>query len=129
VKKPVPAPTATAVPAVPAGSEPPPRVSRRLDPAVKWALGLYLVSFPLMLVWLVLIAQFVAEVGVDLRENPAIASIANLVYVVLVLSTLVSAGIVGLVGWRRRRRTAALVVAILSGLTAVAFVLFPALAG
>ena len=110
---------------------PDPRARRRLDRTVVWSMGLYLISFPLMLVWLVVLSAAATFVGVDLQGDPTPGEqrTANLVYMALVLSTLVPAAAVGIRGWVRRRQAVALLVAILSVLTAVAFVLFPLLAG
>lgn len=108
-----------------------PRARRRLDRTVTWSLGLFLISFPLMLVWLVVLAAAAPVFGVDLQGDPTPRElrVTNLVYMGLVLSTLLPAAAIGTLGWVRRRQRAALVVAVLSAVTAIAFVLLPVLAG
>lgn len=101
----------------------------RLDRSVVWSLFLFLLSFPLMLLFLALIAWAADVLGVEFGSDTQLRTqgILNAVYVGLVLLILGVAMTIGLVGWFRRRQPVALVVAVLSGLTALAFVAFPSL--
>jgi hypothetical protein len=94
-----------------------------------WSLLLFLLSFPLMLVSLAFVGAMAESAGVEFGgdERLGVQQLLNGLFVVLALSPLVAAAIVGLVGWRRRRQVVALIVAALAALTLVAFVLLPAL--
>lgn len=101
----------------------------RLDRAVVWSLGLYLMSFPLMLVFLVLSAWVAPVIGVVPGSGSKGDRALNAVYVGGVVVAFLVAAVVGLTGWRRRGQRAGLAVAGLSVLTAAAFVALPSVLG
>lgn len=92
-----------------------------------WALGLWLASFPLMAVFLVLISWLAAATNVELGSGSPQEQQLNLIYVLAVLLVLVSSALVGVTAWRRHRRVAGLVIAGLAATTGVLFVMLPVL--
>lgn len=99
----------------------------RLDRAVAWALGLWLASFPLMAVFLVLVSWVAAAMNVELGSGSPREQQLNAIYVLAVLLVLASSALLGARAWRRRRRVAGLVIAGLAATTGVLFVLVPVL--
>jgi hypothetical protein len=102
---------------------------RRLDRGMLWSLMIFLLSFPLMLIFLVIIA-YVAQVrGIDLgsSEDLAAQQRLNTTFIILALSPLTAAFIIGLRSWLRRRQAIGLAVAVLSVLAGVGVVLLPSL--
>ena len=104
--------------------------AERLHRTVIWSGGLWLASFPLMLLYLAVIGMIGQWMGVRFGspEDAGAERALNLVYMVLVLGTLGASVRMGLRGWRRHRLRLALAAAILSTLTAVLFVVLPAFA-
>ncbi len=102
----------------------------RLHRSVLWSGGLFLASFPLMLFYLAVIGMVGQWLGVRFGspEDAGTELVLNLVYRALVLGTLGVAAVIGLRGWRRHHLRLALAAAVLSLLTAVFFVVLPALA-
>ena len=102
----------------------------RLHPSVLWSGGLWLASFPLMLFYLAVIGMVGQWMGVRFgsAEDAGAELVLNLVYMALVLGTLGFAFVIGLRGWRRHGQRLALTAAVLSLLTALLFVVLPALA-
>ena len=102
----------------------------RLHRSVLWSGGLFLASFPLMLFYLAVIGMVGQWLGARFGspEDAGTELVLNLVYMALVLGTLGVAVVIGFRGWRRHRLRLALAAAVLSLLTAVLFVLLPALA-
>lgn len=90
-------------------------------------MGLWLVSFPLMLVFLVMITWIAAGAGIELGSGSPGERRLNTLYVLAVLAVLAFSALVGVRAWRRRRQGAGLVIAGLSVATAALFVLLPAL--
>ncbi len=82
-----------------------------------------------MLVSLAFIGAVATNAGVEFGsdEKVGLQQILNGVFVVLALAPLVAAVVVGIFGWVRRRSAVALVVAVLSAITIVIFVVFPSL--
>lgn len=102
----------------------------RLHRDVLWSGGLWLVSFPLMLFYLAIIGLIAQWLDVDFgsTEDATTELVLNVLYMAMVLGTLGVAAAIGFRGWRRHRLRLALVAAVLSLVTAVAFVLLPVLA-
>lgn len=100
----------------------------RLDRTVLWSGGLFLASFPLMLLYLAVIGMVASWMGVRFGspDDARAERVLNLVYMGLVLGTLGASVAIGLRGWRRRRLKLALAAALLSLVTAAAFVVVPA---
>lgn len=101
----------------------------RLHRTVLWSGGLWLLSFPLMLLYLAVIGMIAQWLGVRFgtAEDAATERALNLLYMAMVLGTLGVAVAVGLRGWRRHRLRLALTAAVLSILTGLLFVLAPVL--
>jgi hypothetical protein len=101
-----------------------------LHRSILWSGGLWLLSFPLMLVYLAIIGMVAQWLGITFgsAEDAEAERVLNIVYMVMVLGTLGAAVVIGLRGWRRHGLKLALTAAVLSILTGVAFVLLPALA-
>jgi hypothetical protein len=101
--------------------------AERLDRGVAWALGLLLASFPLMLVLLAVAAWAAALFGIDLtsEEDRTDQEVLNLAYMIAVLVPLAASAVIGLRAWRRRGRTAGLVIAGVAALVAAGFVALP----
>lgn len=116
-----PASSGQSVPAAPRG---------RLDRSVLWSGGLLLASFPLMLLFLVLVHMLATLLGIELGdpEHASQERWLNLGYLAMVLAVLGTSIVIGLRGWRRRGERLALAAAILSALTVVGFLLLPAVA-
>lgn len=114
-------------------SSSPARRSRRSRPrpdrTVLWSVLLFLLSFPLMLVSLAFVGAMAASAGVEFGSEQRVAAqqLLNGLYIVLALSPLLAAIVVGLIGWFKRRQPVALVAAVLSALTIVALLALPAL--
>lgn len=106
------------------------RDTQRLDRTVLWSLLLFLLSFPLMLVSLAFVGAMATSAGVEFGsdERVGVQQLLNGLFVVLALSPLAAAVVVGLVGWFSRRKVVALVAAVLAAVSIVAFFLLPALA-
>lgn len=103
---------------------------RGLDPTVRWALGLFLVGFPLMLVFLVVTSWVAPWFAIDLATaSPAQLARLNTAYVAAASTPFLVSAYLGLRAWRRDRFVAGLVVAILALVTVVAFVALPLVAG
>lgn len=102
----------------------------RLHRAILWSGGLWLASFPLMLFYLAVIGMIAQWIGVQFgsAEDATAERVLNLVYMAMVLGTLGTAIVIGLRGWRRHGLKLALAAAVLSMITAAAFVLLPAIA-
>ncbi len=92
-----------------------------------WALGLWLASFPLALIFLVVTSWVAAGTGVELGSGTRQEQQLNLLYVLGVLGVLAASALTGLASWRRRRRLAGLVTTCLALGTGVLFVLVPVL--
>jgi hypothetical protein len=104
--------------------------TRRLDRGMLWSLMIFLLSFPMMLVSLAIIA-YVAELrGIPLgtAEELAAQQTLNTVYIVMALAPLALAAVIGFLAWRRRRQAIGLAVAVLSVLAGIGFVLLPRIA-
>jgi hypothetical protein len=110
---------------------PTPEPPRRLDRGVRWSLGLLLAFFPLMLLFLAVIAAVGSMTGVEFGSGEDVAAERrlNTIYVIVALSPLAASIAIASRTWLRRRQQAALVIAILAVLSAVAFLVFPAIAG
>jgi hypothetical protein len=102
----------------------------RLHRSVLWSGGLWLASFPLMLFYLAVIGMIAQGLGVQFgsAEDAGAERVLNLLYMAMVLGTLGAAVVIGFRGWRRHGLRLALTAAVLSLLTAAAFVLLPVLA-
>ena len=101
--------------------------SRRLHRTVLWSGGLWLLSFPLMLLYLAVIGMIGMAMGVQFgsAEDAETERTLNYVYMAMVLGTLGVAALVGLRGWRRYGLRLALATAVLSVLTGILFVGLP----
>jgi hypothetical protein len=101
----------------------------RLHRDILWSGGLWLLSFPLMLVYLAIVGMIGQWLGVRFGspEDATAERVLNLLYMALVLGTLGAAAVIGWRGWRRHGLRLALAAAVLSGITAVLFVLLPVL--
>jgi hypothetical protein len=99
----------------------------RLDRGVLWSLGLLLASFPLMLVFLVLVSWAATGLGIELGSGSPQDEALNTAYVVAVVAVLAMSALLGLVAWRRRGQTVGAVVAALALLTAALFLALPSL--
>ncbi len=111
-------------------SEGPGTSVRRLDRGMLWSLMIFLLSFPMMLLFLAVIA-YVAELqGITLgsSEDLAAQQTLNTVFIVLSLCPLTAAFIIGLKSWRQRRQAVGLAVAVLSAIAGLGLVLLPSLA-
>ena len=99
----------------------------RLHRTVLWSGGLWLLSCPLMLLYLAVIGMIAQWMGVRFgsAEDAGTEFVLNLVYMGLVLGTLGAAALVGLRGWRQHGLRLALTTAVLSIVTGVLFVLAP----
>ena len=84
-----------------------------------------------MLLFLALIAAAGSMMGVEFGsgEDAAAEQRLNTIYVIVALSPLAASIAIALRTWVRRRQQAALVIAVLGLLSAVAFLVFPAIAG
>ena len=102
----------------------------RLHRAVLWSGGLWLVSFPLMLLYLAIIGMIGQWMGIRFGSSADAKAefVLNLVYMGLVIGTLAVSVVIGLRGWRRHGLRLALAAAVLSLLTAVLFVVLPVFA-
>lgn len=102
----------------------------RLDRGLLWSIGLFLASFPLVLIFLALIGALAMEAGIELGsdEDVALQNLLNGLYMAAVLAVWVAAAVLGFSAWRRKREVIGLIVAILSVLCAVGFVALPSLA-
>ena len=102
----------------------------RLHRDILWSGGLWLASFPLMLLYLAIIGIVGQWMGVEFGsvEDATTERVLNLVYMAMVLGTLGAAVAIGLRGSRRHGLKLALAAAVLSVLTGLLFVLLPALA-
>lgn len=98
----------------------------RLDPALLWAIGVYLVTFPVALTLLVMVGWVGAVLGVDLGSGSEADRFLNGAFVVLVLAMFAWAFAAGWVARRRGYRAGA-VVSVVSALTAGLFLVLPAL--
>lgn len=103
--------------------------TRRLHRSILWSGGLWLLSFPLMLLYLAVIGMVAQWMGVRFGspEDASAERVLNLVYMALVLGTLGAATVIGYRGWRRHHQRLALTAALLSALTGLAFVVLPVL--
>ena len=104
--------------------------SARLHRDILWSGGLWLLSFPLMLVYLAVVGMIGSWLGVRFgsTEDATAELLLNLLYMAMVLGTLGAAFVIGLRGWRRHGLRLARAAAVLSVVTAVLFVLLPVLA-
>ncbi len=100
----------------------------RVDRAVLWSVFLFLLNFPLILVFLALVGAFALEAGIDLSSDDPRLDVLNGLYIVAVVAVWLVAALLGIRGWRRSGDRVGLVAAILSGLSAVGFLLLPYLA-
>jgi hypothetical protein len=102
----------------------------RLHRSVLWSGGLWLASFPLMLLYLAIVGMVAQWLGVRFgsSEDAVAEQVLNYVYMAMVLGTLGAAVVIGLRGWRRHGLRLALAAAVLSACTAVAFVVLPVIA-
>lgn len=109
---------------LPSGAAPP-APAAGIDRAVLWSVMLHVLSFPLMLVLLIVAGLVASDMGVQLGgedDVPTQLAIAG-GYALLVLTPLVASVVIGATGWRRRRRKAALAAACVSGAVIVLFLL------
>jgi hypothetical protein len=84
-----------------------------------------------MLLFLAVIAAVGSMTGVEFGSGEDVAAERrlNTIYVIVALSPLAASIAIASRTWLRRRQQAALVIAILAVLSAVAFLVFPAIAG
>jgi hypothetical protein len=100
----------------------------RLHKTVLVSGGIWLASFPLVLVYLAVIGMVGQWFGVQFGspEDATAELVLNLVYMAMVLGTLGVGVVYGLRGWRRHGLRLALAAAVLSVVNGVLFVVLPA---
>lgn len=100
----------------------------RIDRSILWAVFLFLLNFPGILLFLAIVGAFALEAGIDLGSNDSRLGILNALYIAAVLAVWLTAAMLGIRGWRRSGQRLGLVVAALSVLAGAAFVALPYLA-
>lgn len=99
----------------------------RVDRAVLWSVFLFLLNFPLILVFLAVVGAFAMEAGIDLGGDDPRIGLFNALYIAAVLAVWVVAAFLGIRGWRRSGQRVGLVSAVLCLLSGVGFVALPSL--